>query len=797
MRLYLKAICAVLLFGVSSSICAQSNYRLSGYVTEEESGECLIGAVVFSGEDWTVTNEYGFYSLRLSEGKHTVGCSYLGRHANDVDILVSKDITLNIKMTSVESLDGAVVKGHSDAILPSAYVGAMNMPVSYIKDMPSILGEPDLMKSLQKLPGVQAGMSGFSGIYVRGGGAEENLVLMDGAPLYNASHLLGLFSTFVPEAVKQVTIYKGFFPAKYGGRTSSVIDVRTNEGNAKSLKGAFSVGLINNRIHLEGPIKNENTTFSLSLRGANTLVFLPVLKMAKAPYSYYFYDINGKLTHRFGNSDRIILSAYHGRDRFSYSKTEHSTFDYRNENGRTKTGDMYKSERYDLRWGNNVAALRWNHRFGGALFSDLAVSWSTYRMDEETESKEERFAMTNTNTEQSYLNRSAISDLVAAWDFDLNLSSSQELSFGLSHTVHFFAPEKDYAQEITEDGETAMKLVPYSNATDITLQGTESSLYFEDKISTRKINASIGLRTTLYHAAEQYYPSIEPRISAEYIVTDKVSAKAAYARMSQYVHLLASGTMSLPTDLWVPITKDIKPIISDHYSLGVYYKPADGWNASVEAYYKKERNVLEYKDGYHVYTTASEWDHSVEMGKGTSKGIEFCAQKTEGKWTGMLAYTLSKTDRVFADGTINAGKPFPFTYDRRHVIDCFVHYRINDKIGINGSWSFSSGNMITASWRSTLVKDPDGNLSVEPHITGRNNYRLPPSHRLDVSADFKKKKKHGERTWTVGIYNLYAAQNPDWVVVDSDLRPDGTLVRTVKKRSLLVILPSISYTYTF
>lgn len=795
--LFLRTIICSLLLCLSSSVFAQSLYRINGYITEEESGECLIGAVVFSGNYWTVSNEYGYYSLRLPAGNHVVSCSYLGRHAFDMAIQLTQDRTLNIQMTAVESLEEAVVRGHSDAVIHPAYIGATNMPVSYIKEMPSILGEPDLMKTLQKLPGVQAGMTGFSGIYVRGGGAEENLVLMDGAPLYNASHLMGLFSTFIPEAVKQVTLYKGFFPAKYGGRTSSVIDVRTNEGNVNAFKGSFSVGLINSRIHLEGPINTKNTSFSFSLRGTNTLILLPFLKLTSVPYSYYFYDLTGKVTHRFSNSDRIILSAYHGKDHFSYSNREHSYFSYLDEESGRLTGDRYSTENYDLRWGNNLAAIRWNHRFQNTLFSDLSVSWSDYRMNEETESQDERIARVVTRSTQSYLNRSAISDLNAAWDFDLNLSSTQELSFGLAHTIHFFAPEKDFAQEITEDGETAVRLVPYSKETDITLQGTESSLYFEDKISTRFVNASVGLRATLYRAAGQNYPSIEPRIAAEFPVSDKVSVKGAYACMSQYVHLLATGTMSLPTDLWVPITDIIKPIVASHLSLGVFSKPFPGWSAFVEAYYKMERNVLEYKDGYHVYTTASEWDQSVEMGTGTSKGLEFCIQKTEGKWTGMFAYTLSKTDRVFSDGTINAGKPFPFTYDRRHVIDFFVHCWINDRIGINGSWSFSSGNMITASWRSTLIKDPAGVLSVVPYISGRNNYRLPPSHRLDVSADFKKKKKHGERIWTFGIYNSYAAQNPDWVVIDSEINSDGTLARTVKKRSFLVFLPSISYTFIF
>ncbi len=796
MRLFLRLFFALLLFP-GSSIFAQSHYLLSGYVTESESKECLIGAVVYSGDAWAVTNEYGFYSLRLAEGSHIVSCSYMGHTARQTKVWMTQNETFNISMTVLETLEGAVVEDRSDAVVSSAYLGAINMPVSNIMDMPSILGEPDVMKSLQKMPGVQPGMAGFSGIYVRGGGAEENLVLMDGAPLYNASHLMGLFSTFIPEAVKRVTLYKGFFPAKFGGRTSSVIDVRTNEGNAKKFKGTLSVGLINHRIHLEGPVKTEKSTFSFSLRSSNSLAIAPILKLTEFPYRYHFYEITGKITHRFSNSDRLILSAYHGRDRFSYTKDTYSQFPYYDKYGHAGNGDEHMSEEYDLNWGNNMAAIRWNHHFAGKLFSDIGVSWSDYRMAEKTQSTNSRVGQTTSKEEQSCYNRSSISDLSATWNLDLNISSAHALGFGLAHTFHFFAPEKDYAQEITEDGETAMKLVPYPSKTDITSQGTESSLYIEDKISTRSINASIGLRATLYHASDQYYPSLEPRVSAEYVVTDKLSVKGAYARMSQYVHMLASGAINLPTDLWVPITRDINPIFSDNLSLGLSYTAVPGWSASLEAYYKREQNILEYKDGYHVYTTTTDWDKSVEMGDGTSKGIELCIQKTKGTCTGMLAYTLSKTDRVFPGGTINAGKPFPFTYDRRHVLDCFVHCQINERIGVNAAWSFSSGNMITASWRSTFVKDPNGSLSIEPYITGRNNYRLPPSHRLDVSADFKKKKKHGEHILTVGVYNLYAAQNPDWVVIHSDLNQDGTFSQTLQKRSLLVFLPSFSYTIVF
>lgn len=783
------------------SIFAQSSAHLNGYVTELESGECLIGAVVMVGNDWTVTNEYGYYSFTVATGENTIRCSYLGMQSDDIPVMIQKDTLVNISMTSAELIAGAVVEGSTEAVLPSAYMGVMAVPVSYVKEMPTLLGEPDLMKAIQKMPGIQSGQAGFSGVYVRGGGAEENLVLMDGVPVYNASHMLGLFSTFSPEAVKQVTVYKGFFPAKYGGRTSSVIDVRTNEGNAKRLMGTVSVGLINSRFHLEGPIITDKTSFSLSVRGTNTITLLPLTKILKSPYSLYFYDLTGKVTHRFSNSDRLYLSAYIGQDNFGYGKSDSSEFTYTDENDTERIGKKSSNEKYDLRWGNTIAAVRWNHGFGGNFFSDLAISWDHYRMKENTFQESLTIKDAPAGYSNKHGNHSAISDLNAVWDFELHLSTKQELSFGLSHTFHMYAPEKDYSKRVIDSGDTSDQSISYSSDKDVSYLGTESAVYFEDRLTTRYFRASIGLRGALYKTSGRAYPSIEPRLSVEYRPIEDISIKGSYSRMSQYVHLLASGMVSLPTDLWVPITKDIKPVISDHYSIGVFYSPVKNWKVSLEAYLKKEFNVLEYKDGQLVFTSATDWEEMVEMGNGSSKGIELYVQKTAGKVNGMLSYTLSKTNRVFPDGTINNGKPFPFTYDRRHVLDCFVRYSVNDNVRLNGSWSFSSGNMITASWRSTLIMGPDGEIEQAPYISGRNNYRLPASHRLDLSADFIKEKKHGERVWSFGIYNVYGAKNPDWVIKVSDLDVDSSgevfLSHRLVKRTFLAFLPSISYTYSF
>lgn len=792
----------IIFFFLSISAQAQSKVQLSGYVLADESKECLIGAVVSSDNTWTVTNEYGFFSIKLEQGEHNIKCSYLGRYSNDRWIFVEKDTLISINMLPVEYLDNVVVEAESGQKHPSSFMGVVDIPNSYIKEMPAVFGEADLLKTIQKMPGVQSGMEGFSGIYVRGGGSEENLLLLDGAPVYNSSHLLGLLSTFTPEAVKQVTMYKGFFPAKYGGRASSVIDVRTKEGNAKSLHGVLSAGLIDDRVYVEGPVFKDRTSFSMSARGMNTFILYPAFKILNSPYFCSFYDLTGKLTHRFNDSDRLYFSLYHGKDKFDYSKSSSSEFSYVDKQKIQKTGVNRTNQDYCISWGNTTADLRWNHIFVRHLFSDLSLSWSNYEMQENTFQED----VINMDQLSGYSNRnekgSGISDLIISWDLEMYKSKRQSVSFGLSHILHSFIPKTSLTQQVIDQGKIQDRRIAYNNEDNISLAGNESSVYIEDDINNGdKFNAGIGIRGTLFHTSGKTYYSLEPRFTAEYKILPTVSVKGSYSKMSQYVHLLASGNMSLPTDLWVPITKQIKPVFSNQYSIGVYYSGLPFWAFSVESYYKREFNILEYKDSHLAFTNSVDWEQAVEMGEGTSKGVELFIQKMEGSLTGMVAYTLSKTDRAFPEGTINSGRPFPFTYDRRHVVDFYLKYEFSDKVSINGAWTYSSGNMITASWRSMAILGPGGDVSLEPYISGRNNFRLPSSHRMDVSIDFKKEINRGIRVWTIGLYNAYCAMNPNWVVNDTDFiygeyGPQG-LYHYLSKRTLLPIIPSLSYSFSF
>ncbi len=796
---FCKALGVIVLLFVCFSADAQTTVKLSGYITAAESGECLIGAVVQSGDSWAVSNSYGYYTLDLCGGLHTVKCSYLGRKAEVVSIEVSKDTTLFFAMTQQASIAESVVKAETAEARPSAYTGVMDIPAVYIKEMPAILGEPDLLKTLQKMPGVQSGTEGFAGIYVRGGGSEENLIMLDGVPLYNATHMLGLFSTFTPEAVKNVTLYKGFFPAKYGGRASSVIDVRTKEGNSRDLHGTVSVGLLDDRIYVEGPIEKDKTSFSFSVRGMNSYLLYPVFKLCKSPYFFSYYDITGKVTHRFGNSDKLYVSVYHGRDKFNYSKSRTETLHYYDIDKETHEIRREDKERFGLGWGNTMASARWNHRFGASLFSDLSVSWSNYRMKQNSFEESLLYNVTESGYSNRHISRSAILDINAMWDLEYKLTRRQELNFGLCYTMHTYNPERNITKSVVSEYSRQKQYISKSTST---LGGSETSLYLEDNIiAGSRFNASIGLRATLFSTQGRLYRSLEPRLAAEVKILDNLSLKGSYCKMSQYVHLLTSGELNMPTDLWVPITRNIKPVFSSQYAVGLYSDSSTDWTFSVEGYYKQEQNVLEYKDGRLIFVTATDWEQDVEMGEGTSKGVEFFVQKKTGDLTGMLGYTLSKTDRVFPGGTINYGKTFPFKYDRRHVVDCYAKYRISGSISLNGAWSYASGNMTTASWRMATVTDVNGQLSIAPYFSGRNNYRLPASHRLDISASFRKEKRRGERIWTVGVYNVYCAKNPNWVVSENEfVIENGEYIGTrsyLTKRTFFTMLPSVSYTFNF
>jgi len=706
-------------------------------------------------------------------------------------------------------LNAATVTGHQPAGIESTRMGAVELPLSMIRNTPVLMGEADVLKTVQLLPGVQSGAEGFSGIYVRGGGPDENMILLDGVPIYNVSHLLGVFSVFTPEAVKKVTLYKSSFPARYSGRISSIIDVQSNDGNLNEMKGSVSVGMLSDKFHLEGPIVKDKSSYSVSFRGMHTFFIMPVVNLFLNKdadrFNYAFYDINAKVCDRIGNKDRLYFNFYNGKDAFTYNGVSRSYSGIWINEMRHVT-DIYNRDYIRLKWGNTVLAGRWNHVFGGNLFLNTSLSYNSYRMRTLSESEYESIIEdtgVQTAYEKSSMNyRSGIDDISLRADFDYSPGHNHAVKFGAIYTHHIFRPETTNIHQKGVESGKAIADTSYSSKGTGRLPGDEYALYLEDDFRIGDhIFLNPGVHLALFSTQGKNYLSLQPRFSARYAFADGYAVKAGYSRMAQYVHLLSSTQWSLPTDLWVPITAEIKPVTSDQYSLGLYYSGMPGWEFSVEGYFKKMENVLEYRDGALFISNSTSWENNVAMGEGRAKGIEFFAQKTAGNTTGWVAYTLSKSDRRFADGTINGGDWFPYRYDKRHNISICVNHKFNERVDLSGTWVLASGGYMTVPERQTFVANPLGDTIEADYISGRNNYKLPPSHRLDLSLNLRKQKKHGERVWNFGIYNVYGHANPNWVVVDykESKLADGTYQYDIvlNKRSFLMFLPSFSYTFNF
>ena len=770
---------------------------ISGLVTDAATGETLIGAGVTEGESGVVTNNFGFYSLTLPEKDAVkITFSYIGYAPRTVSVPAGSDRTLNVQLVSGTELQESVVTAQKESGIAATKMSAIEVPLPLVKSAPALFGEADVIKTLQLMPGVQGGVEGFSGIYVRGGGPDGNLLLLDGIPIYNAEHVLGIFSIFQPEAIKKMTLYKGSFPARYGGRTSSIVDVRTNDGNLYETHGSVGVSMLADKFHLEGPLWKGRTSYSVSARGMHTLLLTPILKAVKFDGNFFFYDLDAKLTHRINDRNRLYFNVYNGLDNLYFRHKEATDYTYEGtdvkSSGNAKLG---------VRWGNTVAALRWNHVLSGKLFSNTTLAYNRYKMVMETQmqSEETRGGKLTDRDLYRFDYRSGMRDWVLKTDFDYSPAPSHRIRFGGSYTFHTFIPETltNVNQQIMDSEvqvDTTWNLRGNSRQV-----GHEIGLYAEDDIRVgRAWTLNPGLHVSLFNTQGKSYISVEPRLSAKVDFAKDWCAKASYSRMSQYIHLLSSSQISLPLDLWVPITKNIAPETADQYSLGVYYSGLPGWEFSLEGYWKEMDNVLEYKDGVSFLFNSEGWEDKVETGRGRAMGLELFVQKTMGKTTGWLGYTLSGSNRIFP--TINAGRRFPYRYDRRHSVNLMVNHKFNEKFDLSATWTFASGGATTLPERAIVVTNPNGELFLEELVPSRNNYRLPAFHTLNLSFNFHRKHRRGESVWNLSVYNAYNRMNPDFVVRDSDSYMKSTeyyMKSKLVKVTLLPIFPSVGYTRSF
>lgn len=783
---------------------------VSGTVADMESSEVLIGANVYDIRSGigTATNEFGFFSLTLPAGEAELRFSYTGYTPEMRKIDLTRNQVLPIRLKTNTQLEEVVVTGteNSESGIRATHMGAFHMPIHLLTATPVLLGEADVMKALQMLPGVQAGTQGSAGVYVRGGGPDENLILLDGIPIYNVDHLFGFFSVFTPEAVKKVTLFKSSFPARFGGRLSSVIDVRTNDGDMYNYHGSFSIGLLSSKLQFEGPLIKGRTSFNISARRSYfDLLAKPFMNDDKT--TLYFYDLNAKINHQFTDKSRLFLSFYNGHDKYGIESKE-------------KSSDYTEKEKRNYVWGNTLLSGRWNYIFSPKLFSNTTVAYTNYHYRNEGEMYH-AFVEEKTDVMRSSRTHSGIKDIAGKMDFDYFPSPKHHVKFGAGYLYHTFKPEVQIVR-IKENADGTTTNDAFNSQKNAHVYANELSVYAEDDVRlTPRLNVNAGLHFSLFNVKNTSYTSLQPRLSARYQLSENVALKAAYTQMNQYIHLLSDYNLTLPSDLWVPTTDRIKPMRAHQYSLGAYYTGVKGWEFSVETYYKDMRNVLEYKDGASYLGSSYDWDEKVEMGRGRSYGIELMAQKTTGKTTGWVAYTLARSERKFDADGINRGEWFPYRYDRRHHINLTANHKLSDRIDISASWEFFTGGVFTVSEEMTSYISPQYTAAhffqngyyhahvlngvtgtttwITQYIKNRNNYRLPASHCLNLGIHFHKQKKHGERIWTFGIYNTYNALNPQFIYKSFayDYQRENPDRSVLKKVTLFPIIPSATYTYKF
>jgi len=784
----------MLLFSLSAIGQQDIKHTISGYIEDIESSERLIGATVFDkiSSKGTVTNEYGFFSLTLPPGDVELIFSYVGYQESLVPITLNKDISKTYTLSNVIALDEIVITAEEDeAIQEKTQMSQMTVPVKQLKAMPVILGETDILKSLQLLPGVQSGGEAQTGLYVRGGSPDQNLVLLDGVPIYNVSHLLGLFSVFNADAIKTVTLTKGGFPARYGGRLSSILDIRMKEGNLNEFHGEGSIGLISSRLTLQGPINKGKTSFLLSGRRTYAdLIAKPFIKSdsgARKP-TLHFYDLNGKIQHKVSDKHRVYLSGYLGSDDFGFEDKK----------------ELYRDVG-EISWGNYISSLRWNWEVTPKLFINTTATLSNYDIDifalaeEKNEMKTETFSA-------KYL--SGIRDYGGKIDLDFIPSPNHYIKAGISTINHTYKPGAVTLNEesLSTSLDTLIGEMPVSSL--------EYDAYIEDDISLGPLKVNVGLHASIFTTDETTYHSIQPRLGLRYKINKDISFKASYSEMAQYINLLTNESLSLPTDLWVPSTANIKPQESKLYAAGLATTIKDDYEVSVEGYYKSMNNVLSYKEGASfLFGLEESWENKVTQGDGESYGMEVFVQKNSGRLTGWIGYTLSWNWRQFDD--INNGDRFPFRFDRRHDIAIVGSYKLSDKITLAANWTYGTGNAVSINsiqvphrFYTGARWNPNGPDANELYINGvdtgakKNAYRMSNFHRLDLSVTFNKKKKRYERSWVIGLYNAYGRKNP-FLLTSEDkytVQENGESVydgKIFKEISILKFIPSISYNFKF
>ena len=754
---------------------SQDFFTISGFVEDSSSGESLIGVNVYSNnlQVGSSTNSFGFFSITLPKGEVDLNFSFIGYENFTKNINLTSNLKLNVELIFISQLIDEVTLESKVSNVKSTQTSVISIPVKQIKSIPMLLGEVDILKSIQLLPGVQSGNEGTSGFYVRGGGPDQNLILLDGVPVYNSSHLFGFFSVFNADAIKNVKLTKGGFPARFGGRLSSVLEIDMKEGNMKEFKGEGSLGLISSKLAIEGPIIKDKVSFIVSGRRTYADLLLNTLNPADSGINggYYFYDLNAKLNYKISNNDRLYLSGYFGDDIFGLNFIDNSDeFDF------------------GLGWGNKTATLRWNHLFSDRLFSNTTFTYSRYAFD-----IDQGFNSGDYDLRFGYI--SGLKDFGSRMDFEFSPNPSHSIKFGASYTYHDFFPgqldlEFEYPNGVTD---VDIDTIFYFSED---LVANDAFIYFEDEIKfSERLKANFGLHAGLFSIRGNNYFKLQPRFSGRYMLDDKWSIKCSYAEMQQNLHLLTNSSVGLPTDIWVPSTDSVPPQQSRQIAMSINTNFFNGMlEASLEGYYKTMNDLISYKEGSSFFD-ATGWESSIETGgKGRSYGLELFLQKNNGNTTGWIGYTLSWSDRKF--NNINFGEWYSYKYDRRHDLSLVVSHSFSDRLDVGATWIYGTGNAITFPQATywSFEGGPNGDyIQTVEYYGKRNSSRMNPYHRFDFGINFHKKKKRYKRTWNLSIYNLYNRQNPFFVYLAQNDNNDN-IARQV---SLFPIIPTITYSIKF
>ncbi|MEQ8555730.1 MAG: TonB-dependent receptor [Cyclobacteriaceae bacterium] len=790
MCVYMVIVILLLLIVKVSAQPNDEKLTVSGFIKDAKSGEALIGATVFDeySEQGTVSNAYGFYSLTLMRSRVSLRYSYVGYQNETIEFQLDEDTVVSMEMNEGAVLQEVVIESEKEKpIHEISQTSIVEIPIKQIQYMPAFNGEVDVLKSLQLVPGVKAGNEGNAGIYVRGGGLDQNLILVDGVPVYNATHLYGFYSIFNADAINTVTLLKGGFPARYGGRLSSVVDINMKDGNMNQLHGIGSVGLITVKGLLEGPIIKDKISFMTSGRTSH---FDPFLAggFEKGRHEdvkgdgFRFYDFNFKVNYKINAKNRLYISGYMGQDESSTVR------DYLYEDSISFYKQKITSR---IQWGNQTGSIRWNHVFTKKVFSSLALSYNRYDFQVTEENNyisqyQTRFDTTNIKSQFD----SGIEDMAFNYGIEYIPDPNHHFRLGFEGIKHTYTP----GIRVKETNRSAQHESPQVERE----RPTEFSVYLEDDFSiTQLVKTNIGVRYNNYMVDSRHYTSFQPRASVRLALSDRMSLKTSYSMMQQNVHLLTTAGLGLPTDLWLPATEKAPPLQSHQFVLGAATQRRD-LEITAEVYYKRSFELIAYKNGASYLDSDESWEDLIEKGRGESYGFEWMVQKKTGRLNGWLGYTLSWTNRQFDN--LSQGEWFPYRYDSRHDFKVVGIYKLSERLSLSGNWIFRTGNAVTLptqAYYNDFFHVDYYNLTrgdnYQYEYDERNNFRMRSYHRLDLSANFTIQKEKLKHSISASIYNVYNRLNPYFLEYGYRIDVGKVLVQ----KSLLGIVPSINYAVSF